>query len=238
MDLTVGHCTFAYKRSNPVLDDVTVTFSRGATVLLGPNGAGKSTLLSIASGVLDARSGDVLLDGQRASSSILRRRVGWMPQQIAAIKGLRVREQIAMSAWLKGSRERDAWDRAGEALELVGLTDLQSKKATQLSGGQRARLGLAQALSVQTDVVLLDEPSAALDPDQTDLLAGLIATLAAERTVVVSTHDIHELDRHYDHVVVLDQGRVKYAGDVAEFMSGGGVSGDPVAAYRQVVSGP
>lgn len=235
MDLTIQNCTFRYRNAAPVLRDVTATFSLGATVVLGPNGAGKSTLLNLAAGVLPAPLGTVHFDGEPVASRVLRRRVGWMPQHTSAVRGLRVREQVAMSAWLKGARERDAWSLAGEALELAGLSDLESKKAAQLSGGQRARLGLAQALCLRTDVVLLDEPTAALDPDQTDVFARLIANLAAERTVVVSTHDIHELDQRYDHVVVIDQGQVKYDGRIADFLQQGGVAGDPVAAYRQVV---
>jgi ABC-2 type transport system ATP-binding protein len=236
MALAFSGCSYAYDRRNRVLCDVTVEFPVGATVLLGPNGAGKSTLLSLAAGVLRPTAGEVLLADAVTSTSERKRRVGWMPQRASEIRGLTVREQVALAGWLKGVPERLAWDKAIVALRTVRLEDLAGRRATRLSGGQRARLALAQVLATDAEFLVLDEPTAALDPDQSDLFGEMVRDISRDRVVVVSTHDVSELQRNYDRVVVLDSGQVRFVGTSSEFMGLAGHGGSAVEAYRCAVS--
>nr|MBA3781069.1 ATP-binding cassette domain-containing protein [Nocardioides sp.] len=161
-----------------------------------------------------------------------RRRVAWMPQTVRAAAGLSVREQVALHGWLAGMNKKQAWGDALAALGRVALTDLADHKAAALSGGQRARMGLAQALVHDAELVLLDEPTAALDPDQKQSFVALLHEVAAGRNVVVSTHDASDLEATYDRVIVLSEGSVKFIGSTSEFLRPFDVEVSVVEAYR------
>jgi ABC-2 type transport system ATP-binding protein len=141
-----------------------------------------------------------------------------MPQHIRAVPGLLVREQVAYAGWLKGLGRRQAWLAAGEALARVGLTDLMSRKAVTLSGGQLRRVGLAQVFVHDAAILLLDEPTAGLDPAQRARFRTLLAAVPAEQPVVVSTHQVDDLSELFDTVVVLDDGAIRFYGSVSAFM--------------------
>jgi ABC-2 type transport system ATP-binding protein len=228
------------KRDRPVFEGLTVSVPVGRTILLGPNGAGKSTLLGIAASVLGPNPGSVRADGLIASGrrqrGQYRRHVSWMPQTVRPAAGLTVREQVALHGWLAGMGRSEAWDSAIRALDRVQLRDTADRRAAQLSGGQRARMGLAQALVYSASVLLLDEPTAALDPDQKQVFAALLVDVAEGRTILVSTHDVADLEDSYDHVLVLADGRIRFDGTVGEFMSPAGRRLDAVEAYRAALS--
>lgn len=169
MELRIVGCSFAYRRSLPVFDGYTASFAPGRTVLLGPNGAGKSTLLALLADSLQPQKGYVetgtgLSPRTWRGRREFRRRVAWLPQQVAPFPGLTVREHVAYAGWLKGLSRRDAWRRSTAALEDVDLASLAGRRATQLSGGQTRRMGIAGALVHEAEAILLDEPTAGLDP--------------------------------------------------------------------------
>ncbi|QIB44953.1 ATP-binding cassette domain-containing protein [Streptomyces aureoverticillatus] len=245
MTLEISRCTFAYRRGGTVLNRLSLTFDSGCTVLLGPNGAGKSTLLGIAATALAPQKGQVSLGGLTPDSSAhakaYRRRVGWLPQQVRPVAGLKLREQVAYAGWLKGMSRRAAWDAAGPALDRVGLGELSGRTGRQLSGGQLRRLGIAQTLVHQAEVVLLDEPTAGLDPHQRGVFRDLIGDLAHETSFVVSTHQTEDLAEIFDSVVVLDRGNVRFQGSVPEFLGTAPADAAPgrlaEAAYAGFVRG-
>ncbi|MEW2132670.1 ATP-binding cassette domain-containing protein [Streptomyces sp. NPDC005435] len=210
---------FGYRRRRPVLQDLTLTFPPGRTVFLGPNGAGKSTVLSLAASVLRPQSGTVTYDGlrtdRRGDLAAYRGRIAWLPQRIESVPRLTAREQVAYVGWLKGMNRRDAWDAALGALQRVELADFAGRKVQQLSGGQQRRVGIAQSLVHDAEVLLLDEPTAGMDPRQRRVFHEILAGL--DRHVLLSTHDVADLEDTYDHVVVLDGGTVRFAGPVREF---------------------
>lgn len=211
-----------YRRGLPVLEGLSLSLGHGATVLLGPNGAGKSTLLGLAASALQPRSGHVRISGldsrNRKDIKAYRRKVAWLPQQIKPIPGLRVREQVAHAGWLKGMTRVDAWNSSKEALNKVGLADLSTRRSTELSGGQKRRLGIAQALVHSAEIVLMDEPTAGLDPMQRATFRDLVGKLCSTVAVVVSTHQTEDLADIYQSVVVLGQGRVRHQGTVDSFL--------------------
>ncbi|MBO9521081.1 MAG: ATP-binding cassette domain-containing protein [Nocardioidaceae bacterium] len=242
MNLTFEDVRYSYRRRDrPVLDGLRLSIPAGRTILLGPNGAGKSTLLAIAASVLPLGEGRgrVAVDGvtpdRRGSRVRFRRRVAWMPQTVTPAAGVTVRQQVALHGWLAGMPRTAAWTEARRALVQVGLEQLADARSTRLSGGQRARMGLAQALVHAADVLLLDEPTAALDPDQKEAFVSLLARVSGDKVVVVSSHDVSDLEASYDRVVVLEEGQVRFEGPTAAFLRNGAETRRPVDAYRAVL---
>ncbi|MFD7226957.1 ABC transporter ATP-binding protein [Streptomyces sp. NPDC059881] len=222
MPLRYQACTFQYKsRSRPVLDRLTLQFSPGHTVLLGPNGAGKSTLLSLGASAQKPQSGTVgygrLDSATRRNLRAYRGKVSWLPQRPGFIPGLTCREHVAYVGWLKGMSERDAWLSAPSAIERVGLSAKRDDKIKTLSGGQQQRIAIAQALVHEAELLLLDEPTVGLDPHQRRRFLDLLVSLRGTVHVIVSTHDIGDLDESFDEVVVLESGKARFRGTVSEF---------------------
>ncbi len=210
-------------RPTPVLEGFTWTAPTGWTVVLGPNGAGKTTLLSLAATALRPQRGAVrfgsLDSTHRGDLRSLRRAVGWMPQQVRAIPGPTAHEQVAYAGWLKGMARTDAWTAAAAALEHVALSAEADRRTSQLSGGQQRRVGLAQLLVHDADLLLLDEPTAGLDPGQRGRFRDTLRAIATDRPVLISTHQVDDLSDLFDTVVVLDRGRITFEGTVEDFVA-------------------
>ncbi|MEV0590431.1 ATP-binding cassette domain-containing protein [Nonomuraea cavernae] len=246
MPISFQGCEFGHRRGSFVLTGLDFSLPEGRTVLLGPNGSGKSTLLGLAASLLRPRTGRVLYRGldpaRRRDRARYRSLVGWMPQEIRPLPGLTVREQVGYAGWLKGLSRREAWRRSLEALEVVELGTLADGPCAELSGGQLRRVGLAQTLVHDAEVILLDEPTAGLDPDQRERFREIVSRAGERAHLVVATHDITDLTGTYDSAVVLDTGGVGYAGPLAGLVTsaGGAVRGsfsDQVGrAYRRLVT--
>ncbi|MET9256643.1 ATP-binding cassette domain-containing protein [Streptomyces sp. NPDC003717] len=220
MTLVLDRCTYRYRRGRtPVLRDFHYALPDGLTVLLGPNGAGKSTLLRLAASVTRPQRGSVHLDGVPAGSRTYRQDVAWMPQDITPMPGLTAREYVAYIGWLKGMTRPDAWKRARQALAKVDLADRMNERSDRLSGGQLRRVGVAGALVHGARVLLLDEPTAGLDPYQRRVFRDLLAGLTGDIRVLLSTHDVADLAEEADHVSVLYDGRILHHGDTRSFLS-------------------
>ncbi|MEZ3181867.1 ATP-binding cassette domain-containing protein [Streptomyces pimonensis] len=222
MTIHVSRCSFGYRRRDIVLEDLTLDLPSGCVVLLGPNGAGKSTLLTLLASARRPRAGSVTLGGldtrRRGDLKRYRQQVGWLPQQVTPVPGLRVREQAAYAGWLKGLSRRDAWNSSLEAIKQVGLGELAERSAAHLSGGQLRRLGIAQTLVHSARVVLMDEPTAGLDPTQRRVFRALLDGLKDRASFVVSTHQTEDLADSYDSVILLDQGQILFQGSTPSFL--------------------
>ncbi|WP_068200961.1 ATP-binding cassette domain-containing protein [Isoptericola dokdonensis] len=238
--------TYRYGRADrSVLDHFTWDVSRGRTVLLGPNGAGKSTLLGLGAGAFAPQHGSVHVPGvDRSQRSRARRRtwagvVGWMPQDVRAVRGLTAREQVAYAGWLRGLTRSDAWERAAAALEAVDLVAETDRQTSALSGGQLRRVGIAEALVPGPSVLLLDEPTVGLDPGQRARVRDLLVDLPGVQTLVVSTHQVDDLSEIFDHVAVLQRGALRFTGDVPTFLEHGDPGADVArraeTAFRTLV---
>ena len=233
--------TYSYRRrSRPVIEGLDWSVRPGeVTMLLGPNGAGKSTLLKLLCGYLKPAGGAVRLDGE-TSRGVIRDRVAWMPQDVQPARGMKVREQVEYVAWLAGRSRREAGRSAAAAIEQVGLGAEVGRRASELSGGQLRRLGLAQALTQGGSVLLLDEPTAGLDPAQALGFRALLRDLEIPGGIVVSTHQATDIASSVDAVVVLVDGSLRYDAPLAEFRALGGEPDDSDAvarAYAHVMSG-
>ncbi|ROR38008.1 ATP-binding cassette domain-containing protein [Kitasatospora cineracea] len=223
MPVHVTDCSFGYRRGVRILDGLSLSLDAGCSVLLGPNGAGKSTLLGLVASALRPEAGHIELDGldtrNKKDLRAYRRKVGWLPQQVRPVPGLRVREQAAYAGWLKGMSRSEAWERSQQAIEKVGLGPLSDRRSAELSGGQLRRLGIAQTLVHDAQLVLMDEPTAGLDPVQRGVFRELIGELKSFSSFVVSTHQTEDLAEIYDSVVLLDRGRVRHQGPIDSFLA-------------------
>ena len=244
--LTVKDLSFSYSRGSSQFTDFHLALGPGRTALLGSNGAGKSTLLSLLATVLKPSNGSISLSfGPRAVESRrlgkYRARIAWLPQDFQPAAGLSVQEHVAYSAWLNGTDRKTSQKKAMPALERVGLEQLAKHKATELSGGQQRRLGLAGALAQDAAMILLDEPTAGLDPNQRDRFRMILQEIDPEKIVLVSTHQTEDIDGTFDQVLVMDQGTMKFHGTVGDFMQLGSRAADPRdqirEAYRCLVAG-
>ncbi|WP_320776463.1 ATP-binding cassette domain-containing protein [Streptomyces sp. CRN 30] len=220
MTLELDSCTYAYgRRKRPILSDFSYRLPDGLTILLGPNGAGKSTLLRLAAGVASPRVGTISSDGLPARSKAYRRSVAWMPQDITAMPSLTAREYVAYLGWLKGMSRGAAWSQARRALQRVELTDKANTKTSQLSGGQLRRVGVAGALVHEAKTLLLDEPTAGMDPHQRRVFRDILNSVTDGVRVLMSTHDVGDLAEEADNVTVLHGGRVLHTGPTETFLA-------------------
>jgi ABC-2 type transport system ATP-binding protein len=187
---------------------------------LGPNGAGKTTAMRICTGFLAPTAGSVAVCGIDVAGDPLaaRARLGYLPESVPLYPELRVEEYLAYRAALKGVAHKDRRARIDEALAAVALVPERRRIIGQLSKGYRQRVGLADALLHRPDVLILDEPTDGLDPNQRRDTLALIATLGKERTVILSTHILPEVESVCARVVILDRGRVIAEGRPADLV--------------------
>ncbi len=190
-----------------------VTFSVKAGEILGflgPNGAGKSTVMRILTCFLPATSGRVMVAGFDCETDPLevRRRIGYLPENNPLYLDMRVTEYLGFVAHAKGLNGDARRSAVGLAMEECGVAQVGGKLIAQLSKGYRQRVGLAQALLGEPDVLILDEPTVGLDPGQIAEIRHLIKSLAGKRTVILSTHILPEVSMVCDRVVIINQGRV------------------------------
>lgn len=211
-------------RSLAALDSVDLDLGSGITGLLGPNGAGKTTMLRVMATVLAADEGQVHLlgrdPGDPQARTEVRRRLGYQPQELGFPRGFSTMAFVNYMAVLKEWADRGR--RTAEVrrvLDLVGLGDVATKRISRLSGGQRRRVALAQALLGTPELLVLDEPTTGLDPEQRASLRGVLADIAATSTMVISTHQTEDVAALCGRVVVLDAGRVHFDGTVPELVA-------------------
>ncbi|WP_162598728.1 ABC transporter ATP-binding protein [Nocardioides gilvus] len=226
LGLRAVHKTYG---SEHALRGVDLDLSPGITVLLGRNGAGKSTLCHILTGMEPADSGDVVRHGSplltRSDWRQHHRATGWLPQQLPVPAAMTVEEYLRHAAWLKALPRKDASDRIDAALVRVDLADLRGRRLGHLSGGMLRRAGIAQALVHDPDVVVLDEPTVGLDPEQRAWFHSALRDLSRDKCVLVSTHLLEDVEAFPGRVVVLDQGRVVFSDTTEALIDRGEVGG-------------
>lgn len=221
MALELRSVVFGYNRKTTVLDGFDLRIDSPATVLLGPNGAGKSTLMALAASQLKPLRGTISwrdrIPASRKNVTAYRKAVAWLPQHITPVPGLTVREQVAYAGWLKGMSRADAWNASADTIARVGLSKLAERRSHQVSGGQLRRMGIAGALTHHSELILMDEPTAGLDPTQRKVFRSLLEQLADDVHIIVSTHQTEDLADLYQHVIVLDHGTVRFHGTTSQF---------------------
>lgn len=201
--------------STLALDSLNIELQQGEPIaLIGPNGAGKTTLLSLLCGFIKASSGHVEILGHKAGSAQLSGKLAALPQDAVLDPRLSVGRQLRFFARLQGISGKAARVEVARVLETVDLQDSVKTRPTELSHGMRKRVAIAQALIGSPELVLLDEPTAGIDPPNAKMIRDLVREQSSNTTFIVSSHNLDELERLCSHVVYLEQGRLKSVGAI------------------------
>ncbi len=194
----------------PALSGINLSLDNGVYGLLGPNGAGKTTLMRIMTDLLKPSTGRVLLDGKDIAllGADFRRRLGYLPQDFGFYPNYTAEQYLLYIARLKGLSKFEAKKQTGDLLEMVGLYEKRNQKMKGISGGQRQRVGIAQALLGDPDILVLDEPTAGLDPEERIRFRGIISNLSRQKTVLLSTHIVSDLEAVANVMILLKKGQV------------------------------
>ena len=203
--------------------DASFTIEKGEIVgFLGPNGAGKTTTMKMLTGYLPPTAGTAKIAGHDILDEPLesRRHLGYMPENVPLYDDMRVTDYLSYRARLKGVRGSDVRRRIGESIEICGLEPKRKNLISTLSKGYRQRVGLADALLSKPDLLILDEPTNGLDPNQIRQIRELIRSLAENHTVILSTHILSEVEMICNKVIIIDQGEIKAADTPANLTRG------------------
>ena len=204
------------------LDQITLTLEPGAPVaLIGPNGAGKTTFLSLLCGFIRPSAGTVQILGKKPGSSSLSGRLAALPQDAVLDPRLGIGRQLRFLSELQGMTRRDARVDVERVLQAVDLADVVHKKPTELSHGMRKRVSIAQTLLGSPSVVLLDEPTAGIDPPNAKMIRDVVRRESGEITFIVSSHNLDELERLCETVVYLEKGKLLSHGSLADDTTNG-----------------
>lgn len=203
------------------VDQITTTLSPGVYGLLGANGAGKTTLMRMICGVLNPTSGDILLDGQSINhfGESYRDLLGYLPQDFGYYPDFTAKEFMYYIAALKGINTRKAKVKTKNLLELVGLSQVSNKKIRTFSGGMKQRLGITQAVLNDPKILVLDEPTAGLDPKERVRFRNLISDFAKDKIVILSTHIVSDIEYIADKIFIIKKGTLLMEGTASELTS-------------------
>lgn len=197
------------KKAPPALQEFSYSFADGVYGLLGPNGAGKSTLINLIVGNLLPDKGEILYEGKqiRELGSSYRSIIGYMPQQQQLYEGFTIKRFLFYFAALKGLVKAEAGERICSLLEVVGLTDVAGKRLGSLSGGMKQRVLIAQALLNDPKILILDEPTAGLDPKERMNIRNFIYSIAGDKTIILATHVISDIELIARELIFLREGK-------------------------------
>ena len=215
MRLTVDRLSKQYKNKIAV-DRVSFNLTEGVTGLLGANGAGKTTLMRMITGILAPTSGDITADGIPVQTEEYRAILGYLPQDFGYYPEFTAREFVQYIAALKGLDKNTAKRKTEELLELVGLSDVAGKKIKTFSGGMKQRVGIAQAIINDPKILILDEPTAGLDPKERVRFRNLIAEIGKDTVVLFSTHIVSDIEHIASNVMMMRDGQIIYEGAWSE----------------------
>jgi ABC-2 type transport system ATP-binding protein len=209
MELSIEQLSkhFGFKKA---VNDVTVTLQSGVYGLLGANGAGKTTLMRMVCNVLNPTSGRILYDGEEIvhMGEDYRSRLGYLPQDFGYYPDFTAKEYLEFIAAIKGVEAKKVKRKVETLLDTVNLSNVAGKKIRTFSGGMKQRLGIAQAVINNPKILVLDEPTAGLDPKERMRFRNLIAELAKDKIVILSTHIVSDIDYIADDILMMKKGRL------------------------------
>ena len=211
MELKINNLSKTYKKGAvKALDDFSITLTPGVYGLLGPNGAGKSTLMNIITDNLNSDSGEVIYNGENIKKlgKDFRAVLGYMPQQQGLYDDFTLNRFLWYMAALKGLNRKEAKEKITKLLETVNLTDSAHKKLGAFSGGMKQRALIAQALLNEPEILILDEPTAGLDPKERIRIRNFISEIAKDKIVLISTHVVSDIEFIAKEIILLKEGHL------------------------------
>ncbi|RDY24557.1 ABC transporter ATP-binding protein [Romboutsia maritimum] len=223
-NLEIKNLTKTYKHKN-ANEDINLNLDSGVYGLLGPNGAGKSTFMKQLATITTPSSGKILYNGKDIKSldDEYRDLIGYLPQDFDAYKNFKAKEFLMYMAALKGLKKDEAKKRVEELLKLVGLYEVRNKLVSKFSGGMKRRVGIAQALINNPKILILDEPTAGLDPQERARFRNLLSNIGTETIVILSTHIISDIESAAKETIMIKDGKLLLKGthkEILESMEG------------------
>ena len=211
MELIADRITKQYKNKIAV-DRMSFSLTKGVTGLLGANGAGKTTLMRLLCGILVPDSGTISCDGMSVGTEEYRDILGYLPQDFGYYPEFSGKDFLLYMSAVKGLTGKDAARKTKELIELVGLAEVAGKKVRTYSGGMKQRLGIAQALLNDPQILIMDEPTAGLDPQERIRFRELIADIGEKKIVLLSTHIVSDLEHIADRLMIMKDGQLVWQG--------------------------
>lgn len=217
MELTIDRLTKQYQNKIAV-DRISLTLTKGVYGLLGANGAGKTTLMRMLCGVLKPTGGEVKFNGIDVSHEDYRDSLGYLPQDFGYYPNFTAMQFLCYMGSLKGLTKQRAKEKSTELLELVSLSNVAKKKIKTFSGGMKQRLGIAQAMLNNPKILILDEPTAGLDPKERVRFRNLISKLGADRIILLSTHIVSDVENIANTILMMKDGQLIHSGSLKEII--------------------
>lgn len=219
MELQVEHLCKSYRKKE-ALRDVSFTLQKGVYGLLGENGAGKSTLMRMMATVDFPTKGEIRYEGKSiyAMDEEYRGLIGYMPQNYSIYPGFTARDFLQYMGTLKGVPEEKLKSRIGEVLNFVNLSDVADKKVKTFSGGMKRRIGIAQAIINEPQILIFDEPTAGLDPRERIRFSNIISDMGKDKIILLSTHIVSDIEAIANELVVIKNGNILETGNVDELV--------------------
>ncbi|WP_428817464.1 ABC transporter ATP-binding protein [Clostridium butyricum] len=209
---------YGKKRAN---DGITVTLENGVYGLLGPNGAGKTTLMKQITTLIKPDKGEILYNGKDIFNmdDKYRNIIGYLPQEFGVYKNFTAKQFLQYVGALKGMSGKNLNSKVNELLELVGLYDVRNKSIGKFSGGMKRRVGIAQVLLNDSKIIVLDEPTAGLDPQERTRFRNLIAKISRDKIIILSTHIISDIESVAKETIMVKEGKLLMKGTHREILS-------------------
>lgn len=217
-EIQIQNLTKSYGRK-VALNNVSLTISQGMFGLLGPNGAGKTTLMKVLTTLTPQTSGNVTICGIPVTEqNQIRQMIGYLPQDFSMYGNMSAYEALDYLAVLSGMHKKERQKKVPELLEKVNLNTQSKTKVKAMSGGMKRRLGIAQAIIHNPKVIIVDEPTAGLDPEERVRFRNLLSEIAKDRIVILSTHIVGDIEAVCEKIAVLKQGEIVFNGTVSELL--------------------
>lgn len=228
--LKIKNLNFNYKNKK-ALDNINLTLTNGVIALLGPNGAGKTTLMKLLVTLYETENGEIELNNIKYSKNNerIKSNIGYVPQDFDMYNNINGQEYLEFVAKMRGVPKSDLKNHIQRVVSKVNLEEFINKKIGTYSGGVRRRLGIAQALIDDSKLIVMDEPTVGLDPEQRNEFRKLLPIISKDAIVLISTHIVEDIQFNCNKLIILNQGKVLYDGTIDEFI-------DMVEVYSVVVS--